>query len=410
MANYLFSFVLMLFLVACSTVAENDGRIPTLGMMTEVSAPTATAVASQPTSENELIPYASTATLVSEEEGLTGSLVTFGPQGLQKIDVSGGHTQYLLTPEDDWLDWGAEFAQNSKQVAYWIKRDSHTELWIASLPQWQPKLILEVDDAKYDFATPAWGSGNDRYLFFQLSITKTYYSLEYLKTIRTYIFDMKIMEFVGEPYWPGDCSLLARSPQTEQIALWCYQEDDPTAFLVLEPDKSAWYTETPPDVLAKDCITYAYCAWSQDGQVVAAIGAGPNQEPPPHLLHIRPAPNSEVRTLTDNSSSDYSFERWSPDNSLLYYSGACGNGSIQCPNVMSVAEGDVLWQAWDNSNHGVFSNINVGNVIWSPDSRHLAMVTYQDEGLEIIVFDITIQQEAVRLTTDVILDLVWVAE
>ena len=57
-------------------------------------------------------------------------------------------------------------------------------------------------------------------------------------------------ELAKLPYWRGDCSILARSPQTDQLALWCHkmqQNDNPQEFLVLEP-------ETPPGLHLKNQI------------------------------------------------------------------------------------------------------------------------------------------------------------
>lgn len=362
--------------------------------------------------DDDLIRLTETSMVFAEDQNLTGTLFTFGPQGLQKIAFADSQPEYFLTPENDWLDWRARFAQNLGYVAYWVKREMGTELWISPLPDWQPKLILEIDDVAYDFATLIWGGGNDRYLFFTLSVTEYYSTLERTKTLRTYIFDMEHMIFVDKPYWPGDCSILARSPQTAQIALWCRQENDPASFLLLEPDESVWRTQVAPNVLANNCIAYFYCAWSQDGQVVAFIHAGLNDQPAAHLLHFAPAANSEPHKLMDNDTRSYSFVRWSPDNSLLYYSGACADGTIQCPNVMSVIDQELLWRARDNFNRGEFGNIDVSSVTWSPNSRYLAMPTYLENKLDVIVFDITTQQELFRITalTDVILDLVWVAE
>lgn len=197
----------------------------------------------------------------AEIQRLAGQLFIYDSVGIQQISVRDGSADYLLTAENDWLDWATSFAQNKKYAVYWIKRGNETELWFTSLPQWQPQLVLKIDDIEYDFATPLWAV-NDRYLLFKLSVMDNSGQLEEVKTIRTYILDTVTMELVSQPYWPGDCFLLAPSPQTDQLALWCSKIQEPNnteEFLVLELNETPWLTPQSPELLTDSCY-FAKCA------------------------------------------------------------------------------------------------------------------------------------------------------
>jgi hypothetical protein len=352
-----------------------------------------------------------------ETEKPTGHLLWYEPAGIQKADVTGGASEYLVRAEDDWIDWGAHFAQNDKYLAYWVKHVDRTELWFTPLSEWQPESILEIEDVAYDFATPQWGV-NDRYLLFKLSVLDTSGPLEDIKTIRTYIIDIETMELVNGPtwdFWEGDCSILARSPQTGQLALWCSPMPDQAGsqeYLVLEPEAMPWLTEQLPDSLIDDCLTRLICAWSQDDEWVAYAVESSN----PDLLFYAAVDNPVPVNLDDGSTDSYVFPAWSPDKQFLYYSGACGDGTIQCPNVISVFDQTHIWRAWDNYNRGQFGNIFVDLVVWSPDSNYIAMPVLADidSGVEqqVVIFDIRLQQEASRIINvdSVILDMVWVAD
>ncbi|MCZ7665893.1 MAG: hypothetical protein M5U34_00950 [Chloroflexi bacterium] len=52
---------------------------------------------------------------------MTGYLFIYNPIGIQQVTLADSTFQNLLTAEDEWLDWGADFAQNKKYLAYWVK-------------------------------------------------------------------------------------------------------------------------------------------------------------------------------------------------------------------------------------------------------------------------------------------------
>lgn len=364
--------------------------------------------------ETETITVTMTPTSEPELENITGHLFVYNSVGIQQIALADGSSQAHLTTEAEWLDWGASFSQNKKYLVYWIKTDQGTELWFTSLPKWQPRRILQIENVAYDFAIPLWGV-NDRYLLFNLSVLDNSYSLEDIKTIGTYIIDMETMELVNQSYWPGDCSILATSPQTSELALWCskLEEDESLPeLLVLEPNESPWLTKETPDSLIDDCLILFICAWSQDGEFIAYV----NHEDYPGSLFYTVMDNPSPVRLDDTLTKHFSFPSWSPDSQFLYYSGACADGTFECPNIMSMVNQEVVWRPRDNDNRGELGDFSEDRIIWSPDSRYLAIpilvLTKTGAEEQVLFFDFITQQEVLRISeiNDAILDMVWVSD
>ncbi|MCZ7665894.1 MAG: hypothetical protein M5U34_00955 [Chloroflexi bacterium] len=264
----------------------------------------------------------------------------------------------------------------------------------------------------YDFATSLWGV-NDRYLLFTLSILDNSGPLEDIKTIRTYIVDTETMEQVGQSYWPGDCSILATSPQTDQLALWCYkteEEGNVREFMVLEPDANPWLTQESPDTLIDDCLIYHICAWSQDGELAAYIIT----EDRPDSLFYTMIENPLPVSLYDERTKYYGFPAWAPNGLFLLYGGECIDAG-ECPNIMSIPDQEIIWRAKSSNNWGE-EHIDVSHVVWSPNSRYLALpiLAETDSGTEeqVIFFDTMAQQVVLRVggMEGVILDMIWVAD
>lgn len=399
-------------------VLETHAPVPTVTATTELVPSSIEPVATpsqtiQTTLETETGDITLTTTFEPASAKLTGYLFVYTPAGIQQVTLADSTFQNLLIAEDAWLDWGAGFAQNKKYLAYWIKTAQGTELWFTSLSQWQPQLILKLEDVAYDFATPIWGV-NDRYLLFNLSVIDNSGPLEDLKTLQTYIIDMRTVELVNQSYWPGDCSILATSPHTNQLALWCYKVEEEAnlhEFLVLEPDADPWGTQEPPDILIDDCLIYLICAWSQDGELAAYVVTEDNPDSLFYTMIEEPIPI----TLHDEHTRYYSFPAWSPNGQFLYYAGGCVGGGIQCPNVISIVNHEIIWRARAYDNWGE-ENINTAHIIWSPDSYYLALPIFviADSGSkeQVLFFDIITQQEVSRIEGmgGVILDLVWVAD
>ncbi|HRQ42642.1 MAG TPA: hypothetical protein PLD25_32415, partial [Chloroflexota bacterium] len=91
------------------------------------------------------------------------------------------------------------------------------------------------------------------------------------------------------------------------------------------------------------------------------------------------------------------------------HTGACVNG-FQNPSVMSVANQEIIWCIMNTSNHGEYGSVSVVPVSWSPDSRYLTIPIAPHLETEILILDITTQQEFSRISNldNVILDMVWV--
>ena len=360
----------------------------------------------QPDSGTRVI--GSTATAESETRDIRGHLFIYDPVGIQKVTLADNTSEYLLTVDADWPDWRASFAQNRKYLAYSIKSPAGTELWFTLLPHWQPELLLVVDDVDYDFATPLWRV-NDRYLLFDLSIIEEGEIIDEIKSIRTYIIDTRTMELVTQPYWPGNCSVLAPSPQTGQLAIWCdkiSELQEAQEFLVLELNEDPWLTQQAPKPLAEKCFSRR-CVWSSGGESVAYV-----EDDYPQLLYFTSVNDPTPIRLDDKrTDSDYGFPLWSPDGQFLYYTGACVN-HFQKPSVMAVASQEIIWCITDTSNRGEYGSVSVVPVRWSPDSRYLAIPITPYIETEILILDISTQQDVARIAKPkpkyVILDMVWV--
>lgn len=338
-----------------------------------------------------------------------GQLFIHNVDGIQQVTLSDRTQDYLLTREADWLDWGASFAQNQKHVAYWIRGTNGTELWFTNLTQWHPVRILNLDNSvKYDFATILWGV-NDRYLLLSLSILDHSGPLEDIKTIRTYIVDTKTLDLVNQTYWPGNCSILAYSTQSNNLALWCHA-DEQQEFLVLESEEYPWTTQQEPNSLINNCLILYVCAWSPDGEFITFIVT----EGFPHSLFYLSTTHSDTYRVDVEDASG--FPAWSPNSQFISYAGDCVNGGFQCPTIISVAHEEIIWRAKSNNNHGEFGVIFADHLIWSPNSQYIAMpVLIETESIlenKILIIDI-VTQEASWLHyshNKKILDIVWVID
>jgi hypothetical protein len=419
------------FLIALNACALNDQSTQSITPITEDSVtkpmpeeslpeyttiPTTLMETSSPPISDELIPISpqttqpdlstrviSTTTATEPEaRTLRGQLFIYDPVGIQQVTLADNTSEYLLTVD---ADWRASFAQNKKYLAYSVRNANGAELWFTPLPHWQPERLLVVNDVDFDFATPLW-SVNDRYLLFVLSVIEEGEVIDETKDFRTYIIDTKTMELVHQPYWPGDCFTLAPSPQTGQLAIWCdtvSELEDTQEFLVLE-NGDPWVTQQTPQPLTEKCFPRR-CVWSSDGEFVAYV-----EDDYPQLLFSASVHNPRPILLDDkHTDSAYGFPRWSPDGQLLYYTGACVNG-FQKPSVMSVADQEIIWCIMDTSNRGEFGNVSVIPVSWSSDSRYLSILIAPNLETEILILDITTQQEVSRISNlgDAVLDMVWV--
>ncbi len=383
--------------------------VPTI-MMETSALPTVDMSSSTPTqlAQSHSSPWAISTTITVEPEAnaLNGHLFIYDPVGIQQITLEDNLSKYLLTVDADWPDWRASFAQNKKYLAYSIRNTNGVELWFTPLPHWQPERLLVVDDVDFDFATPLW-SVNDRYILFDLSVIEEGEITDEVKVFRTYIFDTKTMEFVHQPYWSGDCFTLSTSPQTGQLAIWCDTmsglENIPE-FLILEMSGNPQLTQQTPQPLTEKCFP-SRCAWSSDGEFVAYV----EDDYPQKLFSVSVHNPAPINLYDKYTNSIYGFPYWSPNRQLLYYTGACVNG-FQKPSVMSVASQEIIWCIMETSNRGEYGSVSVIPVSWSPDSHYLSIPIAPNLETEILILDITTQQEVLRIANlaSIILDMVWV--
>lgn len=384
------------------TITEENNLQVTLQPEIPQTQPTQT---SRPASTTE--PTVTTPTASSDD--VTGQLFIFQPSGIYQISLPEEGIIPLFETEKGYENWGARFAQNKKFLAYWIKEENETELWFTPLSDWQPELLLTVGDLAYDFATPLWGV-NDRYLFFMLSVTDDSGPFEDIKTVRTYIVDTETMDLVELPYWPGDCSILAPSPRSGQIALWCHQSDEQyQEYLVLEPEQTPWYTKENPNVLINDCNTYATCDWSQDGKFIAFT----DHSSFPERLFYTPIENLNLFQLDDGIGDGdlYAFPLWSPNNQFLFFAGECVDGGLSNPTILNIINEKLVW-CFVISSQGEYGQMWVTVVTWSPNSNFIAIPIMPDFEEEILIFDVLAQEEWGRISNlgGIILDMVWVDE
>lgn len=337
----------------------------------------------------------------------SGWLLMSDPVGIRQIKVPDGKWEYVLRKSENWLKWGANFSENKELLAYWVRYSDRNEVWVTSLSRWQPERVLLVEE---DIDLGAIWAVNDRYILSQLTVVDNSGPLEENKTVRTYIVDMNTGSLVNDPYWPGSCNVVAPSPSSGKLSLWCIQADPDTTpqYLVLESETAPWVTEHPPDIIIDNCISNAVCAWSADDRYIAYIVQSSIPEP----LYYSPVSGFAPVHLEDEQSEHISFPLWSPDSQYLYYVGGCAALGISCPNVMSIKDQRVIWRAEDSSGQDLgLDAMWVTNVSWSPNSRYLAIPGYKSSrgGDLFVLFDVLNQENVgqVYAGTDILGDTVW---
>lgn len=347
---------------------------------------------------------------IESENIMAGFLIMINEQGIQKFGLEQENLTHLLTVSPEWEGWGARIAKNQQLLAYWVRTSSSLELWTTPLIDWNPKQILRLEnsDIKHEFITISWVN-NERHLLLRLG-EQTEEDTSEFTIYQTYIYDVEINSFVNTPYWSGDCPTLAMSPQTNHVAIWCQPADDdlPDDFLVLEPRGEAWVSNQTPNELIVNCLDYALCAWSADGQYVAYYDKEKN------VLLYNNIESNEVITINDEKSISYTYPVWSPNNQFLYYLGACTNQSFSCPNIWSTSLNKKIWQAEDNSNQSKIGML-IGNIAWSPNSSYWItnslLTTEKGVSYRLVMFEASSNSQPRYFKTEFsefISDMVWV--
>lgn len=407
---------------ACAGVPRSDGVPPALTATETLAiaavqntvtpmatlAPTITATSTQATPTATPAPATATPSATpTPVEPVSGRLVMADATGIRSFPLPDGESSYLLHREATWLDWEADFGLNKGRVAYWAKYTDHSEVWAASLSgEWRPERVAVVN-LEFDAQYLNWAV-NDRYLLFTAYTLDESSILEDYIAIGTYIFDVQAQQLVVDGYWPGECMILAPSPQTGQVALWCDGAEiaptQPRQYLVLEPEASPWMTDQAPEPLIDNCHP-AMCDWSADGEYVVYIV----EKGVPHPIFYMWVDRVMPVRLDDGQTTAPSFPLWSPDSQYFLYTGACLVGLDTCPNVMSIEDQEVLWRTMDQRRDEGLQFFHP--FVWSPDSRYLALSAFDllKGGNLFVLQDILAGQEVgrVRVGDNQILDAVW---
>lgn len=384
-----------------------DANRPTMTPATEWTPVSPTR--SLPTARPTTLPTISAGDLSTSQ--LSGRFVVADSLGIRQTRLPELEWEDLLKSQYDWIDWGASFSDDRSHVAYWIRYYDRFEVWVTDVADWQPKRVLLVKE-DHDIGGATWVEG-DRYILSQQMIIDDSGPLDELKTVRTYVVDLASETLVTDDYWPGACSILAPSPKTGQIALWCKQAEQttPARYLILEPKTTAWVTDEEPNALIDNCVTFFVCAWSPNGEYVAYIV----QAQFPEGLYYTPVEHPAPSQLEDEVSDFIAFPHWSPDSENLFYDGGCHDFGLSCPTVMSVDSNTVLWRKRGTGVEGSGPSIYFWDSLWSPDGTMLAFPGFDpslDEEL-FVVYDIMSGEEAERLPLGrraLVLDAVWLKE
>lgn len=334
-------------------------------------------------------------------EPVSGRLVMADDTGIRSFPLPDGESSYLLHREAAWLEWEADFGLNKGWVAYWAKYADHSEVWTTSLSgEWLPERVAVVN-LEFDAQALNWVV-NDRYILFSVFALDESSILEDYIVIGTYIFDVQTQQLVVEEYWPGDCLILAPSPQTGQVALWCDRaESDPAQpqqYLVLEPEASPWMTEQAPEPLIDNCHP-AMCDWSADGEYVVYIV----ERGRPHPMFYTPVDQVAPVRLDDGQTDWPMFPLWSPDSRYVFYTGLW-------LSIISVKDQQVVW--WTPMGWRRDLNLHLWeSLAWSPGSQYIALSAsnLSDSGNLFMLQDILTDKEVgrVHVGDNLILDAIW---
>lgn len=324
-----------------------------------------------------------TATLVhsptpNAEHPLGGLLYGVDSNGIWQISIPEGTNSYILEKESDWLSWSASVSSLGKWAVYWFKTESDSEIWLSPLANWQPTRLMKLPE--YDYELIGFGMfSNDKYLIVVLGKE---IEDEVFIPVWYYLIDTESKQVLYEQSGYANsatdakrtesCRILALSPRTEQLSIWCpvvEEQNLPLSYAVLEMDGQLWYAE---ELLKGNIIDsgtgWGNLAWSPDGTYFAyslyTSDDGINRY---HYLFFSNTDHFEPVLLPDDSAISYSEVRFSPDNKLIAYSSYEGNLDF-CATVISLNSREVVWKQQK-------ALCNTLNLAWSPDGNYLAIVS-----------------------------------
>ncbi len=335
------------------------------------------------------------------QDSIDGNLFIVDPTGVIRLSLPDGAQERILQSHNDWIDWKSRFSESGQFLAYWIRTETTSELWITPLNNWSPELIISFDTGKYDVVRLEW-LANDKYILLRLGNVVEDSMIGQREDItNTYLINLENKRVDSPGNWSGDCTILAISPRSKQIATWCFekQSDRKTTnhYIVVEDDGEVWFTENPPTEVLKE-IAFAgdnRWAWSLDRQFVAftVFDEGEGVE---HLFY-RHSNDDFAIPLTDNSSELFSFLVWSPNNQFIAYYGDCPDGHF-CQVIMRIGDQNAVW------NSQMSGLDKVRNLSWSPDSQHVAISVFG----EVVIVNIMTHESVLRFQDLSAIQMVWI--
>lgn len=361
-------------------IESNTATISVLPTVTDdhsvtIVAPTATTKATQTSTPTpELTP-----TREPEAPGGTLFIKSFD-EGFLRVSLETGEVETLVPKEEDWLLWRFAVSPDQRRVAYWIHTSQTSELWLSSLTEWSPEVLLSLSDLEHDAANLWWPS-ND-YLLLEPGISDHRYNL--FVPAHAYIINVHQKQVEVEDTGFAFGCLLAPSPRTEEVATWCPAKESwidvqsyytaPTSYYaVIEEAGFLWTTTEPPVVILAQLKTPDNTwAWSHDRSLVAFPLY--DSEKGRDLLHFVERSTLASFLIDQQDVRYYSALDWSPDNRYITYFGTCA--TYACNLITDLASREVIWTSQ------VIPGLQNGTYLaWAHDSRHIAL---QFEGITIL--------------------------
>lgn len=364
-----------------------------LPALTSMSTPFSTANFVTPTTEFIETPEG------ANELTIQGHIFSEGiEEGIWHMSLPDGILSNLQTKAENWSFFRVSFARNNDNIAYWTRDEEKSELWMTSLTEWSPKLLLQISEPDYDAVSLQW-LVNDSYLFVGLAILEKPHNN--IKIIESYLFTNQGEQIEVEGLIEG-CPILALSPQSNRVAVWCplSAEEENTQFVVLEQEQALWIANSESEtVIAEDSFLRENpWVWSPDGQYIAYT------ESVNQFLFYTPVDDLAPIKLNDEFTSSYTFLAWSPDGQYLSYTGRCQDGRA-CKVIMDIYTQEVIW---DSHASGLE---HIGEITWSPDSKYIVASIYDDNSnprTQLVFIDLVSGQQVLQIPgTGISFRIIW---
>jgi hypothetical protein len=246
---------------------------------------------------------------------------------------------------------GFQFAHFEPLIAY---IDMESTVWISDLAMKYPTRTQTLPQVEQYQIT--W-SPDDRFVFFIGNDTQNAFILDLQNNVLS--------------DWPYRCSILANSPHTQKVAIWCPSIEDGKTYAVLEWEKKIWYSDQAPERIyltqpqlenpglsIEVMPIYFNAGWSSDGKQIAYFDI---EDPQGSLVIITDGgkiqgnyPQSAYWLASQGkkypSEAEYAIS-WSQNNQKIVFYGI-GNSDQHCPLLTessSVDRNQLCWQVLDAS-------------------------------------------------------------